>query len=193
MEDTSASLARFGQAVLVTASGLKAAEITSQLGRAMPTVSLDIAEIQALDVAEVSRHKAITAQSMLKRPVLVDDSGIEIDAWGGFPGALTRVFFDRVGPAGLLRIMVGVENRTARTVSALTYCDSGRCRTFRGEVLGTIAEESHAPSTFGYEGVFVSATRHDTGQPDHAAPIAPGTSRALATAKLRAALEDEGV
>src|SRR5579875_2377119 len=60
-------------------------------------VSLDLAEPQLLDVAEVAADKAAQAWEVLRRPLVVDDGGLVVPALDGWPGAFTHPFVDAVG------------------------------------------------------------------------------------------------
>jgi XTP/dITP diphosphohydrolase len=59
--------------------------------------------VQTLDLAEVVRHKARTAWEHLGRPVLVEDTALELTGLGGFPGPLVRWLLVSVGPEGIWR------------------------------------------------------------------------------------------
>ncbi len=76
--------------LFVTGNAGKAREVAAILGTAVERLDLELPEIQALDVAEVVRHKAATAFARAGRPVVVEDTGLYLDALGGLPGALVR-------------------------------------------------------------------------------------------------------
>ena len=75
--------------VFVTSRAEKARE-AERLGFAIERLDIDLPEPQALDPSAIVEAKAQAAYAMLARPVLVEDSGLSIDAWGGFPGALVK-------------------------------------------------------------------------------------------------------
>ncbi|MDX6380136.1 MAG: XTP/dITP diphosphohydrolase, partial [Rubrobacteraceae bacterium] len=106
----------------MTSNPNKAREAAEILGVEMRSVGLDLPELQALDVAQVAVAKAAAARATLgdpDSPVLVEDSGLVIDAWNGLPGALTKWFLRSVGNEGLLKMLSGEENRSARAVCAV--------------------------------------------------------------------------
>ncbi len=79
-----------------------------------------------------------------------------VDAWGGFPGALTKWLIQSVGNDGLLRMLGPDEDRSARAVCVVALAGAGgEVRTFRGEVPGTLAPEPRGGGGFGYDPVFV--------------------------------------
>ena len=147
------------KAIFVTTNEHKRREVQQILGVALESVDLDLPEIQAIDPAEVAAEKARSAREALgdtDLPVLVEDSGLMVDAWDGFPGALTKWVMKSVGNEGLLRMLAPNEDRSARAVCVVAVADTGgTVRTFRGEVQGTVAEKPRGEGGFGYDPVFV--------------------------------------
>ena len=141
--------------VLITGNQSKAAEYSRLLGIEVSAQKVPLPEVQALDVEEVASAKAQAAFDAIKRPVIVDDSGISFDAWVGLPGALTSWFMDTVGNEGLIRMLDGFDNRQATVKTAIGYCDSSGARAFVGEVRGFIAREPRGSNGFGYDPIFV--------------------------------------
>ena len=150
---------RIMRAVFVTTNEHKRREVQQILGVALGRADLDLPEIQAIDPAEVAAEKARAAREALgdtDLPVLVEDSGLMVDAWGGFPGALTKWVMESVGNEGLLRILAPGEDRSASAVCVVALAEAdGKVHTFRGEVRGTVAESPRGEGGFGYDPVFV--------------------------------------
>jgi XTP/dITP diphosphohydrolase len=147
------------EAIFVTTNEHKRREVQEILGVELWSADLDLPEIQAIDPAEVAAEKASAARKALgdpDLPVLVEDSGLMVDAWGGFPGALTKWVMKSVGNEGLLRMFAPGEDRSARAVCVVALAEAdGKVRTFRGEVRGTVAESPRGEGGFGYDPVFV--------------------------------------
>jgi XTP/dITP diphosphohydrolase len=147
------------KAIFVTTNEHKRREVQDILGFALGRADLDLPEIQAIDPADVATEKARAAREALgdtDLPVLVEDSGLMVDAWGGFPGALTKWLMQSVGNEGLLRMFAPGDDRSARAVCVVALAEAGgRVRTFRGEVRGTVAESPRGEGGFGYDPVFV--------------------------------------
>jgi XTP/dITP diphosphohydrolase len=154
--DTQENLIR---AIFVTTNEHKRREVQQILGVALEGADLHLPEIQAIDPAGVAAEKVRAAREALgdtDLPVLVEDSGLMVDAWGGFPGALTKWVMQSVGNEGLLRMLAPGEDRSARAVCVVALAEAdGKVRTFRGEVSGTIAESPRGEGGFGYDPVFV--------------------------------------
>lgn len=104
--------------------------------------------------------KAEALYSLMKAPVLADDSGLEVEALGNGPGIHTA----RYGGEGLsardrymllLRNMEGIQDRRASFVSALVLILSPRRRYIvQEECKGRIALAPSGASGFGYDPVF---------------------------------------
>ena len=95
-------------------------------GIEVDNVKMDTIEIQADTVEEVAAYSAKWASDQLKANVVKNDTGIMVDALKGFPAAYTHYAADTIGEDGLLKLMKGVENRKAKFVQALAYCEYGK-------------------------------------------------------------------
>ncbi len=114
--------------------------------------------------------KASTIAGLLKRPVLADDSGLEVDALGGAPG----VYSARYGGPGLkdeerLQLLldemkdVPDAKRTARFVCVMALVNpDGTNLTARGTVEGSIIREVQGNGGFGYDPAFLPRGYQDT-------------------------------
>jgi XTP/dITP diphosphohydrolase len=149
------------KAVFVTTNEHKRREAQAILGIELEGAALsdrDVPEIQALDVSEVAAEKALRAYDFLgapEHPVLIEDSGLVVEAWNGLPGALTKWFISCVGNEGILRMLSGGD-RSALAISAVAVADvDGQVRVFRGEVAGTLAPEPRGVSGFGWDPIFI--------------------------------------
>ncbi|HEX2741315.1 MAG TPA: non-canonical purine NTP pyrophosphatase [Rubrobacter sp.] len=143
----------------MTTNEHKRREVQEILGVELRRADLDLPEIQAIDPADVAAEKVRAAREALGSPglpVLVEDSGLMVDAWDGFPGALTKWIMQSVGNEGLLRMLGPDNDRSAMAVCVVALAEAdGTVRTFRGEVPGTLAPEPRGEGGFGYDPVFV--------------------------------------
>jgi non-canonical purine NTP pyrophosphatase (RdgB/HAM1 family) len=147
------------EALFVTSNHGKAREAEEILGVGLRAVALDLPEMQDLDVAQVAAVKAASAREALgdpDSPILVEDSGLVVGAWNGLPGALTKWFLTSVGNEGLLRMLSGEKDRSARAVCAVAVAfANASVRVFAGEVEGSIAPEPRGSGGFGWDPIFV--------------------------------------
>lgn len=140
---------------LITGNEGKAREYATLLGIEVSAVKEDLIEIQSLDVVEVVKRKVQDAYSKLQGPVLVDDTGLVLNAWNGLPGALVAWFLSSVGAQGILDMAAGVTDRSATVTTALGYTDANGVRVFTGILQGTLTTERRGDGGFGYDSIFV--------------------------------------
>ena len=145
--------------IFVTSNENKAREAALILGVELDRAAPDIPEIQSLDIAEVAAAKALAARAALAeplRPVVVEDSGLVVEAWNGLPGALTKWFLAGVGVEGLLCMLQPERDRAARAVCVVAVADEdGSVRTFTGEVRGSVTDEERGEDGFGWDPIFI--------------------------------------
>jgi non-canonical purine NTP pyrophosphatase (RdgB/HAM1 family) len=146
---------RLGELVFVTSNEGKLREAEAVLGVALEHRALDLPEPQSLDLHEVVRSKAAAAFELLGRPVLVEDTGLELLGLRGFPGPLVRWLLASVGPDGVCRIVDAFGDR--RAVARCIACAAGAGGPVLGEgaVLGTIARAPRGLGGFGWDSTFI--------------------------------------
>ena len=126
------------------------------LGFEIDNVKMDTVEIQADTIQEVAKYSAKWASDKLKTNVVKNDSGIMIEALKGFPAAYTHYVQDTIGENGILKLMEGVENRKAKFVEALSYCEYGKEPVvFTCETEGTIAKEKQGQYGWSWDFIFI--------------------------------------
>lgn len=126
-----------------------------RFGIELEWINLPKFEIQSEDLGEIVRVSAQLAYSIIKEPLIAEDTGLFIEALKGFPGPYTSYARKTIGLEGVLKLMEGVKDRRARFVTYLAYVDSEVTRVFRGEVEGEIAEEIRGDKGFGFDPIFV--------------------------------------
>jgi XTP/dITP diphosphohydrolase len=119
------------------------------------TSSLEKQEVRSDEVQIVARSAAEHAFRILKRPVVTDDTGLYIDALNGFPRAYPSFVLDTIGKEGVLKLMDGVSDRSAKFITAAAFCDGRITRAFVGEMQGSIASEAAGSGGFGYDPIFI--------------------------------------
>ena len=139
---------------LVTTRREKAEE-ARRFGFSVEQEALELPEPQSLDPSEVAAHKARAAWDLVRRPVVVEDSGLSIAAWGGFPGALVKWMEKSVGLPGIARMLEAFPDRSATARCALCYFDGMRLVDALGECPGTIARSPRGTAGFGWDALFI--------------------------------------
>jgi non-canonical purine NTP pyrophosphatase (RdgB/HAM1 family) len=140
--------------VFVTGRPEKALE-ADRLGFRLERLDCDLVEPQALDTADVAEAKARDAWRLLARPVLVEDSGLAIDAWGGFPGALVKWLEKSAGLAAIARMLDAFPDRRATAICSIAYFDGERLVLASGSCCGTIASAPRGSEGFGWDALFI--------------------------------------
>jgi non-canonical purine NTP pyrophosphatase (RdgB/HAM1 family) len=148
---------RLDDLIFVTSNLGKFREAEAVLGRSLDHSELDLPELQTLDLQEVVRGKAKTAWERLGRPVLVEDTGLELAGLGGFPGPLVRWLLASVGAEGICKVVSCFDDRRA-TARCLICATDGSTEIFgEGVVEGTIAPSPRGGGGFGWDSAFVPA------------------------------------
>ncbi|MEM2839724.1 MAG: XTP/dITP diphosphatase [Thermoplasmata archaeon] len=97
------------------------------------------------------------------RPILVDDSGLFIDALRGFPGVYSAYAYKTLRCEGILRLMKGVQERSARFECVLGFAEPKKdVRIFKGVSEGTISESERGTKGFGFDPIFVPEGHSET-------------------------------
>ena len=155
--------------VLATANRAKARELQALLG-GIPYRVLDLSDFPLLTLPAEGEEsyednallKARAVAGATRTLALADDSGIEVDAFGGRPGVLSA----RYGGEGLndedrWRLMlrelrdVPPTQRTARYRCVVALCSpDGREATTEGVVDGLILDAPRGDGGFGYDPIF---------------------------------------
>jgi len=133
-------------------------ELLADTGFQLVAFDGDVAEVGET-YAENARLKAETATTRSGLPALGDDSGVEVEALGGFPGINSA----RLGPtqedrtAELLERLEGKPRpRNARFVCVIALAAPGQpTQLFEGECRGEIVPEWRGEAGFGYDPVFL--------------------------------------
>jgi XTP/dITP diphosphohydrolase len=144
--------------ILFTGNQNKIHEFTKVLGPEFPfrTVSGEKPELRAEHPADIAAPAAKVLAERLKEAVIVEDSGIFIKALNGFPGTCSHYIHDKIGLAGLLKLLEGKKDRSAKYISAVAYCEPGKhpvC--FVGEENGKITTKPRGSSGFAHDPIFM--------------------------------------
>lgn len=127
-------------------------------GVALERAAVDVPEIQSIDPAEVAGYKARKAYEILGAgPVLVEDTGLALCAWNGYPGALIKWVLKAVGEEGLCRQIDAWDDRSAVATVALCLYDGLTLRCFTGAAEGHITPAPRGTHGFGWDSIFQPA------------------------------------
>jgi XTP/dITP diphosphohydrolase len=141
--------------VFVTSNTNKWQEAQRILGFALERAELDLEELQAISVGAVALGKAKAAYARLRRPVIVEDAGVELLGLGGFPGPFIKYWEKLGGLTSICRAADGLGDRRVRAVCALGICSDRGCEVVIGSVDGLLSLHPRGHSGFGWDAVFV--------------------------------------
>lgn len=141
----------------VTSNAIKVEEVRAILGNnsqlEIINHKLDLPELQG-DMEEICVKKCQEAASLLKVPVMVEDTSLCYNALKGLPGPYIKWFIYKIGPEGLYNLLKGWDDKSAKAISTFGYCsdcDLG-VRIFQGVVNGQIVPP-RGPSD-GFDSIF---------------------------------------
>ena len=183
----SMSKIKLSDIVVVTSNPNKLREINEILGTNHQVSSLGIPEIQSLDLDEVITAKAEAAFEIIKKPVLVTDVSLEIEALGGLPGPFVKFFLNTLGAEGTVKLIKGKGTETKVTDAVAIY-DGKSLKIFKGTIDGLMARKARGKQGFGFDVVFIPKGHKKTYaqmSPEEKNKI---SHRALALKKLKAFL-----
>jgi XTP/dITP diphosphohydrolase len=107
----------------VTTNPGKVEEAREYLDEPVEQRAFDYPEVQADDLATVAAHGARAAYRQVGEPVIVDDSGLTIDAFDGFPGPYSSFVEDKLGIERVWELTKQEDERSAAFRAAVAYCD----------------------------------------------------------------------
>lgn len=137
----------------------EARKVLAGYGIAVGMLRVKSLEIQSDSLEDIAKTSITCAFRKCKLPLIVEDAGLFVEAFRGFPGPYAAYVYKTIGNNGLLRLMNGVENRKARFESAIAYLStkSKPPLCFKGEVAGEITREERKgkdKAGFGFDPIF---------------------------------------
>lgn len=139
----------------------EARDILERSGISLEYFECELDEIQSDSLHTIALAKATDALLRCKRPVIVDDAGLYIDALGGFPGPYSAYVQKTIGNSGILKLLDTLD-RHAAFMAAIAYAVPGISpRVFESSVKGTISE-SLCGNGWGYDPIFIPQGHNQT-------------------------------
>jgi len=142
----------------VTSNKFKVEEFRKILEPTVKVEHIEISypELRSDDPEEIAELAAKQLADILKKPVMVEDSGLFIKALNDFPGTCSAYIHKRIGLKGILKLMDVVKDRTAYYKSAIGYCLPGKEPiSFLGVERGKIATKISGKYGFGHDPIFI--------------------------------------
>ena len=144
----------------VTGNQNKLREFEEILETKIKSIKIDLDELQAIEIEPVVEHKTLEAYSHVGKPVIVEDTGLFIEAWNGFPGALTKWVGKTIGFENIPNLLNVTSSQDVTLAAAyaktiIGYYDGKEYKTFEGRVDGEIAPEARGDTNFGWDPIFI--------------------------------------
>ncbi|MBV9495857.1 MAG: non-canonical purine NTP pyrophosphatase [Acidobacteria bacterium] len=140
--------------ILVSSNPNKGIEAERILGVPILRVSIELPEIQARTVEDITRYKLEVAKTKGYGRLLVEDVSLGFDELGNFPGPYIKWLLEGAGGKGLGAIAYALLNRKARAQCCLAYWDGREARIFLGETEGEVLVDPRGERHFGWDAWF---------------------------------------
>lgn len=140
--------------VLVTGNENKRREAERIVGHRLETAAIDLPEVQSGDLIEVLRFKAEAAWQRLERPVVVEETGLELACMNGFPGPLVKWMLEAVGDEGIANVAIRSGDPRVVARCALMLRSGDREVIAEGATAGRLVLPPRGGGGFGWDPVF---------------------------------------
>ena len=130
----------------------EAKQILDSFGVHVDFFKSTLEEIQSDSFEEIALRKAQNAFSKCRKPLIIEDDGLLINSLDDFPGPYSSYVFKTIGNNGILNLLK--ENRKAKFVSIITYCDDKTLESFHAKLDGTISSIQKGKG-WGYDPIFI--------------------------------------
>jgi len=140
--------------VFVTGNPNKRREAERIVGARLEAEAIDLPEIQSGDLIEVLRFKARSAWQRLGRPVVVEETGLELACLNGFPGPLVKWMLQATGDEGMARLAIRLGDPEVVARCALMLLDGEREVIGEGSTAGRLVLPARGDRGFGWDPVF---------------------------------------
>jgi len=130
----------------------EAKKILDSFGINLGFLKSNLEEIQSNSLENIAMAKARDAFSKFKKPLIIEDDGLFIDSIQGFPGPYSSYVFKTIGNKGILNLLKN--NRKAKFLSIITYCDKNFLESFDGKLDGRISKTKKGKG-WGFDPIFI--------------------------------------
>lgn len=106
----------------------------------------------------IAKEKARKAAKLIKKPVIVEDTGLYLNAYKNFPGINARFVFRCIGLKGILKLLEG-KTRKAYFKTVVAYCrPNDKPIIFTGICKGRISTKIRKPviPKLPYDSIFIA-------------------------------------
>jgi len=120
-------------------------------------------EIQANTIEEVATYGLEDIKKRFQGTFILEDAGLFIKTFRGFPGVYSKFVHSTIGCAGILKLMKNQKDRTAIFRSVYGYSEPDVDPIFFvGECCGKISTAQRGTNGFGYDPIFIPENKNLT-------------------------------
>ncbi|GFQ66770.1 inosine triphosphate pyrophosphatase [Trichonephila clavata] len=118
-------------------------------------MKIDLPEYQGVPNF-ISEAKCKHAASIIKAPVIIEDTSLAFNALGGLPGPYIKWFLEKIGPEGLHKLLAGFEDKSASAICTMGFTEGAQKEVllFHGITTGTIVPP-RGDQGFGWDSCFL--------------------------------------
>ena len=120
-------------------------------------LNLDYEESREEDMAEIAKKASKKLADILKKPIVLEDTGLFFEAYNNFPGALPKFVITSIGFKGIFKLLER-ESRKAHFKTVAAFCKPGKEPVlFEGIMKGEITKKVHNPEKdeMPYDKIFI--------------------------------------
>lgn len=142
----------------MTTNRSKFAEVSSLLHRRgidVEQLNVSYPEVQADHLRDVVLYALEWLAPRYGDDLLIDDSGLFIEALKGFPGVYSSYVYRTIGCRGVLTLLHRRDRRNATFEACFGLLRDGVPHVFEGRCRGTITTEERGTGGFGFDPIFV--------------------------------------
>src|SRR5260370_21833184 len=119
-------------------------------------------EVQSVDLGDIAKFAAEEAAEKYNRTVLVEDSGLFVNALNGFPGPYSSYVHSTISVEGLVRLMNQKVRREAYFQASLAVASPrSTSQEFSGRAYGTISHKPAGKQGFVLDPIYVTKTTRE--------------------------------
>ena len=104
-------------------------------------IKLDIDEIQSHNPKDISKYKARSVYSLVKKPIVVSDTFWNIPALNGFPGGYMKDVSNWFSSEDFVNLIKNKKDKRISFTESIVYKDSFQIKVFSKEYWGVLVEK----------------------------------------------------
>lgn len=153
---------RIQKITFVTSNKGKFGEAQQILDIPLKMVKHELDELQSLNLEKIVKHKIEQAAKIVKEPFIVDDTGIYMHEWKGFPGPFVKFIYEQGGCELFLKMLERTKSRKGYALCVIGFYDGKTTHIFTGKTNLTIAEKVRGSIGWGFDPIFIPEGQNQT-------------------------------